>query len=220
MTRVAIISANLGGFDQPVEPVPQVGQVQVDYHCVTSVELPPRPKSLSPRLQAKIPKMFGWDLYPGYDAYLWVDASLAVSSPDTTTWFLDRLGQSDIAVFRHPFRATAQAEADYVQTKMAAGNHYLLSRYEHEDTAGQLRALAQEPSFVDDRLYAAGAFCYRPTARLQAAMASWWCHTSRFHVIDQLAFPFVLWQHQCAVQVIPEDIYHASHLTWGRRRRG
>jgi hypothetical protein len=179
----------------------------------------PSRKSLSPRLRAKLPKMFAWDLYPGFDRYIWMDASMWMVRPDGVLWFLDQIGSGEIALFRHPSRTSIQQEADYLRVKMeepGPDREYLCARYEGEDLAGQLRAIAQ-PGFVDDRLYAGTAFCYRPTAPIQAAMREWWWHTSRFHCNDQLSLPFALWTTGCDVRVIDENIFRASRLT---RRRG
>lgn len=212
--KVCVLSANLGGFDEPVDHVPQDG-VEVTYAPFTDAEMPPRPRAMTARLQAKIPKMFGWDLRPGYDAYLWLDASLQLSQPDSVSWFLERLARKDIVVFRHPHRATIQEEADFLRQKLANGSRYIRVRYEGEDLDGQMAAIGPESRLP---LLAAGAFCYRPTEAVKRALTAWWVHTSRFHCIDQLAFPFVIWQHNLQTRVIDEDIYKASHLTFTRER--
>ena len=213
--KVLAYTANLGGFDELVAPVPQEG-LEVDYVAFTDADLPSRSRAMTPRLRARIPKMFGWDLRPGYDAYLWHDASLQLSKPDSVRWFLDQLGVATIAVFKHPWRSSAAEEADFLRMKLAKGSRYIHARYAGEDLDGQMRAITQ-PWYWDDKLYASGAFCYRPGSRIENAMKEWWYHTSRFHVIDQLAFPFALRFGGCEVRVIDEDIYHASHLAWTRR---
>lgn len=213
--RVFVHTANLGGFDEIVPPVSQV-QAELDFRVFTDADFPPRPKAMSRRLQAKIPKMFGWDLAPGYDAYLWLDASLQLSQPDAVAWFLDRLDGHDMVVYAHPWRKTIAEEADFLRQKLQARNHYITSRYDGEDLDGQMRAIQDDPDYVDDRLFCGGAFCYRPTVHTTLALEEWWVHTTRFHCIDQLAFPYVL--RDVPVAVIDEDIYHASRLTFTRRR--
>lgn len=212
--RVLVVSANLGGFDEPVAHVPQEG-VDVSYHAFTDANFPPRRRAMTPRLQAKIPKMFAWDLIPDYDAYLWLDASLQLSLPGSVAWFLAQMGTRDIAVFRHPTRLTIADEADFLRTKMAHGSRYIVARYLNEDLDGQMKAIGNAKGL---RLFAAGAFIYKPTALVQAAMKDWWVQTSRFHLIDQLAFPFALHTWGINPAVIDEDIYHASHLTFTRAK--
>lgn len=214
--RVCVHTANLGGFDSVTPPVAQLG-VEMIYRVFTDAEFPPRTRSMSRRLQARIPKMYGWDLEPGYDIYFWHDASLALSRADSVQWFLEQLDGHDIVVFKHPWRHSAQEEAEFLRMKLAKGSKYICIRYEGEDLDGQMRAI-NDGRYVDDKLYASGAFIYRPTLWMQAAMRLWWEHTSRFHSIDQLAFPYALDTCRATVKVLDEDIYHASHLAWARAR--
>jgi len=216
---VCIVTANIGGFETPKRPVVQMaeGVEIIDYKLVTDAELPPR-KSLSPRMRAKLPKMFAWEMFPGYSAYIWMDASMWMHQPDGVQWFLDQLGwDADIAVFRHPSRVSVREEAEYLTRAMAEGpdSAYLRARYSDEDLAGQLRALAAERE--ENALFAGTAFCYRPTRYIRRAMREWWYHVSRFHCNDQLSFSFALWKGGCDVRAIDENIFHASRLS---RRRG
>jgi hypothetical protein len=209
--RVAVISCNLGAFDDPQAHVPQEG-VAVDYYAFTDEQFPARPKAMTRRLQSKIPKMFGWDLKPGYDVYFWLDASLQFSSPTSVTWFLEKLKGHEMVVFGHPSRHSVHEEAEFLRTKIAHLNHYLINRYSGEDIDGQLAAIAGPP---DVHLFASGAFCYRPTPNVIDGLKEWWIHTTRFHIIDQLAMPYAL--RHCDLVVLKEDIYRASHLKFTRR---
>jgi len=207
---VAVISANLGGYDAH-SPEPHIPQnvLDVAYYHFTSEDLPPR-KALSLRLQAKIPKMFGWQLCPNHDAYIWLDAPMSFSRPDSVEWFVEQVGNhADIALFRHPNRRTVIEEAAHLQVMLDKGDPYTVDKYAGEDIDGQLAALGP----VDDCLFAAGAFCYRPTAAVQQAMREWWYHVSRFHVDDQLSLPHVL--RACRVAVIDENIYKGSRVAFG-----
>jgi hypothetical protein len=210
---VLVHSANLGAFDIPPMHAPQQGVV-VEDKLFTDTDFPPRPKAMTRRLQSKIPKCFGWDLIRGHSAYLWLDASLTLSRPDAVQWFLDQLGPNDFAVFRHPERHTIHEEAEFLRDH--AKNSYIMSRYDGEDLIGQMTAILANPFYRDDHFFAAGAFAYRPTQKATDALTEWWVHTSRFHCIDQLAFPYIL--RKCAVSVIDEDIFHASHLAWTRKK--
>lgn len=209
--RVCVHSAIFGNFDVPKEHELQQG-VDADRCLLTDDNFPSRAHCMGNRLRARIPKMFGWDIWPGYDYYLWLDGSIRLSQPDSVRWFLDKLSDGDFAVFKHPVRNTIAEEADYLRTKLKAGSHYINSRYGGEDLDGQLRAIEQNDSYADTRLFATGAFMYRPSPAVTKALTDWWVHTSRFHVIDQLAFPYVI--RGCSVRVIDEDIYHASHIQW------
>lgn len=181
MGETVVISASLGGFDSQRSHEKQ--SVDCDFHHFTDENHPPRSKSMTPRLQARTPKMFSWQLVPGYQHYLWVDSSCRLASKDSVKWFLEQLGNTDIAVFKHPHRNTVQEEADYLKHRLAINCPYITPRYENEDIDGQLAEIdPQSP------LYASTAFIYRDSPDVRAALKEWWYFTSRFHSIDQLGF--------------------------------
>jgi hypothetical protein len=149
---------------------------------VTDRQFPPRHKAMTPRLQARIVKMFGWQMHPGYDLYLWVDASTRLSRPDSARWFIEQLGDKDMAFFRHNKRKTIQEEADYLKHRLEIKCPYVTPRYEGEDIDGQLAEVDPQ-----GQLFASTVFIYRPTTGVKEALKAWWLHTSRFHSIDQLS---------------------------------
>ena len=71
--KICVTSANLGKIDGMAYPkrVPQITpegwEVDWLYHDHSNVTL--RNGSLHPRIQAKIFRMLGWEIYPGYDYY-------------------------------------------------------------------------------------------------------------------------------------------------------
>lgn len=212
--KIQILSANLAGFDRPVENVEQ--QLPVEEHRFTDADFSPRLRVMSSRLQARVPKMFGWDMTPeSADVYIWLDSSFRLSDPKAARWFVMCLGYCDVALFKHPKRKSIQAEAAHIEEKLAAGSPYITDRYAGEDITGQLRAIRGD-GFMDDTLYATMAFAYRPTTRVKAMMTDWWVHTSRFHAVDQLALPFVLWKHGCSVARLDGDPYSHKMIEYTR----
>lgn len=214
---VTVISANLGGIDTPPVHVPQVGDGTLRFVMVTDETMPLRTKALLPRMQAKIPKMFGWDLYPGADLYLWLDASFDLAQPGSVQWFVDELGTADLAAFKHPARATLRAEIHHVAAKLAGspragGAQYLIDRYEHEDLDGLLKELERD-QLADLPLVNAGAFIYRPTPQIQAAMKQWWYYVTRYHVNDQPGLAASLHVHGCRLHLIHDHIFRTPWLT-------
>lgn len=206
--NVALVTANLGNFEQPSRIVGQgIRDGLVHIHRFTDENFPPR-SCMHPRLQAKIPKMFAWELIPGMDLYLWIDASFTVWRPSTTQWFIDTLGDADAAFFPHTDRTSIRAEAEMLQKAVAAGDSYLCNRYRGEWVDQQLAAIP--PDYPDDRLYCGGAFIYRNQDNVRAALSDWWFHTSRYHVVDQLALPYVLWKNQVNVRPLPGGFYSRS----------
>ena len=220
--RIALISANLGGYDESSAWPSLEAPAGVSLHVLrlTDSDVPPRPLAMTSRLQCGIPKWFGHDFAPDADVLIWIDASCA-TTPMTVAWFLERLAGAEIAVFKHPERATIRDEYAFMVERMARpGETYLNSRYRGEDVRGQFeyierRGLAGLP------LYASTAFAYQPTKRVVAALAECFALKCRFLLHDQLAFPYVLHQHACRVNVIPDNYLKCPALTFtriGRRR--
>lgn len=203
---VGIVSANLGKFD------PDIQRSKGDFYMITEREYPLRSGAMTPRLQARIVKTHTWDFAPGYDYYLWVDAS-CVLSPDASEWFMKQLGDADMAVFRHNKRQTVGEEADYLKHRLDIGCPYITPRYAHEDIDGQMAVVRPK-----DRLFATTAFICKDSPRVRAMMREWWYHISRFHSIDQLSLPHVLNQSDCTYRVIDQDYLKSPYLHYARGR--
>lgn len=212
--RTILHSANLGDFDSPHPHAPQ-DLPNLDFHLFTDNNFPPRSRSLSPRLQARIPKMFGYDLLPDYDRYIWLDSSFRLCHQKSARALVDGLEHADFTFYAHPRRSSIQEEADHIQRRIELGSRYLTDRYKGEDIEGQLAAVS-DPDYTDDVLYASMVFAYRPTPRVRHLLTSWWVHTSRFHSVDQLALPYLLWFHGCSVSVLRGDPYHSPWIEYTR----
>jgi hypothetical protein len=212
--KVAALTAYLGPFSAPVDWVRQdlPTDVTFDVHAFTDANFPPRTQTMTPRLQARIPKMFGWSLRPGYDAYLWLDSKMSLLTPDCLTHWIAALQGHDLVVFRHPDRHTIAEEAAFIAQRIADGNAYLTERYKGEFLDEQMACIHADSTYVDDRLYASTALMYRNVRPARAMLEQWWIHTSRFHAVDQLAFPYVV--RQAALRVHELDgIYDSPYCT-------
>jgi len=215
MKEISIITANMGNFEKAVDPVPQ--SVPIDFFRFTDENFPPRTKAVTPRLQARIVKIFGWQMVPGYNYYIWVDSSCYLPHPDSARWLMEQLGDADIAVFQHPQRKTIQEEADYLKLRLSIKCPYITPRYENELIDEQLAEIYSDKDFVDQNLYASTALIYKNTPQVQEMMKEWWYHTSRFHSIDQLSLPYVLTKSGCKVSVIHEKYNQTPYLTYVRK---
>ena len=173
--KIAVITANLGDFDPKINGVEQ--SVPYDFYRFTDENFPPRHKAMTPRLQARIVKMFGWQMVPGYDYYIWVDSSLVLSHRDSVRWFIDQCDGVDMAVFKHPERNTIQQEADFLKERLNRNDPYIVSRYENELIDPQLAEIKADKSFADQNLFASSAFVYKNNPKVQNVMFHWWYHT-------------------------------------------
>lgn len=213
--KVALLTANLGNFEAAVEPVAQ--SVPCDFHRFTDANLPPRRLAMTPRLQARIPKLFGWQMLPGYEVYVWVDSSMAVSSPECIRWWLEQLDDAEAVFFRHPDRRTLREEADFIREQIAAGRTYLTTRYAGEWAEDELAEIAADSTYTDDLLIASTAFAYRPTSAVQAMMREWWYHVSRYHIVDQLGLPYALYKAGVNYRLIEQHYMRTGYMTFSRK---
>jgi len=214
---ICVLSASLGGFDNPLEHVEQT--IPADYFTFTDENFPTRDRAITPRLQAKIPKMFGYQLKPGYDAYLWLDGNITLSDPLSLNVCLTALEDHDIVVFKHPRRPHIFKEGRYIQQALDEQSNYAVQRYENELLDEQLAVIRGDPGYVDDLLLIGGVFMYRNTPEVQAMLKEWWYHVSRYITQDQLSFPYVLKRSPLKVKIIDDDIYHSQYFKIGRHKK-
>lgn len=219
--RVAVISANLGGYDPQIPWVHQVvpAGVSVDVHRLTDENFSGREKAMLPALKCGIPKWFGWELFPHYDLYLWMDASRGLLRPDTVAWFLAQAGNADLLLFKHPERATVREEYAFMKARMArTGETYLTSRYAGEWLDEEFAA-----SRPDAPLFASTAFVYQPTLAVRAIFKEVWYRKTRYCLHDQLALAHAVADsrisHDFRLKVIPDSVYDCPHLPFTRKMK-
>lgn len=215
--RVAILSANLGSFDvTPKDPVEQKHshgwEMEVTFHRFTDKDFPPI-AGLSGRFQYRIPKLFGWDMFPGYDYYIWLDSSMSFERPDCVEWFLKQLGDADAAFFRHPWRGTIQQEVDHLETKLNEGNKYLVPRYKNGLHKEVHALIKKDPDFVDNHLYASNVFIYRNNEKAREMLRDWWYFQSRYFTCDQVALPYAIHMSKAKVSKIPENLFKIGYVS-------
>lgn len=215
--KVAVITANLGNFDRRIDYVEQ--SLPYDFYRFTDENFPPRFNSMTPRLQARIVKIFGWQMVPPHDYYIWVDASCILSHRDSVKWFIEQCKDVDMAVFKHPHRNTIQEEADYIKHRLAINCPYLTPRYENELIDEQLAEIKADKGYADQNLFASTALVYKNNPKVQNVMFHWWYHTSRYHSIDQLSLPYILLKQRCTVRIIPDSYLKIPYLEHVRNKK-
>lgn len=211
--RVAILTANLGNFDTPVDPVPQAwNRSDIAFHRFTDENFPPI-AGLTPRMQYRIPKLFGWEMFPGYDAYIWLDGTFSFTREDCVKWFVQQLWDADGAFFKHPQRTTVSEEVEYIDVKLKEGNKYMVPRYENGLHNEMMELLNKDRLFQDNNLYTSTAFIYRNTPQVQDMMRRWWYFQSRYYTCDQVALPYAIYKARIKVNKIDENQYRIPYLT-------
>lgn len=211
--KIAILSANLGNFDRPLEPVKQKlmnSDYVVDYHCFTDEDFPPI-TGLTPRLQYRLPKYFGWQMYPGYDYYIWLDASMSLQDSESAWYFLRQCLGKDMVVFKHPWRKTIKEESEHIEEYLKKGNKYITSRYKNGLHKEQLADIYLDKDYVDDHLYASNVFMYKDSEAVRDVLRLIWLHSSRYFTCDQLAFTYAT--KDLDVEVIKDSPFKSKFVT-------
>jgi len=209
--KVAVISCSLGGFDAQPKHVEQ--SIKADYFYFNDENFPLRP-SMTPRLQAKVPKMFGWQLKPDYDYYLWLDGNMTMNNPDFLKYFLKEIGSCEMAVIKHHRRDTIKWETRYLERALNEQSKYMVARYENEQWKEQLDVIQADDDFDDDWLFIGGVFMYRNTKIVQKALTEWWYHVSRYCIQDQISMPYMM--KDLKVKVLDHDYTKWDFITYKR----
>lgn len=219
--KIAILSANLNSFDKVVKPVDQLlpeGIEQIDYHCYTDSDFPPI-TGLTPRLQYRIPKLFGWQMFPGYDYYIWLDGGCSFLREDSAKYYLDQLGEGDIAFFKHPTRRNIRQEVAHIEEHLQLGKPYITSRYKNGLHKEQLADIQLDEEFKDNKLYASTTFIYKDSEAVRDMMRLWWLHQSRYFSCDQIVLPYVLWKTGLSVKTFDQPIYKTGYMSLVSKHR-
>lgn len=205
--NIAVLSANLGEIDSPVTHTNQL--VAADYFTFTDENFPLRDRAMTSRLQAKIPKMFGWQLEPDYDVYMWLDGNIRLAHIESLQYFLDALEGHDVVVLQHPERDTIHWEYRYNWRGLNnnAPSNYLRARYTNEWLDEQYQVIEGDKDFTDDLLVNGGVFMYRNTPEVQTMLKEWWYHVTRYLIMDQLSWAYVLKKSGLKVKVL-DDVFN------------
>lgn len=210
MNKVALVTVGLGEFN--IEPKWIEQSIPADLHAFNETNFPSRMCAMTPRLQARIAKIFCWQMVPDYDYYIWFDNSLEISTNKVVEWFMERLGEADAVFLRHPDRKTVKEEWEYINKLVSENHYYLAPRYKNELGNEELKEIYSDPGYKDDLLIASTAFMIRNNDRVKAMMKEWWYHTSRYHIVDQLGLPYSIYKSGCKVNIINDSYLHLPNL--------
>lgn len=207
--RICLTTANLASIDGTTKKMPQQYLPEswiLDVFQYDDNNFPPRMNALSPRLQAKIPRMLGYELHPGYDCYVWIDGSIILKDQNTIKYLVEGLGSNEMFLFRYPKRNSITEESRYVTDQISAGNEYLKKRYGNEPLLEEIGLYLSDKSFIDNKLFAAGCFVYNKSIIKKAFLSDWFYHNCRYSILDQLSLPYLLHKHTISYSCSELDI--------------
>ena len=210
--KVAFIYLNTNDYEPPFESIPQTvsNDIELSYHFFNDTNFPLRFNAMTPRLQVNLAKMFMWQMFPGYETYIWADSQFAMQREDSAKWLLEQLGSHDIVLFKHPDRTTVKEEADFLRDRLPTSKR-LMKRYKDEWLDELMETIP-----TDGILYASGIFAYRNSLKIQEAFKEWWYYTTRYHLNNQLSLSHAF--RNCDVGMIDDDYFHCKYFTSIRTR--
>lgn len=201
--RIAVISAIVGSHGSIRDP--STAFANTDYYYFSDVDFNntiwqyrsaykfSSDITFGGRRNAKLYKVLGSFLIPGYDYYIWHDNHIEVKV-DPNQLIEQYLHSADIALFKH-----AERDCSYAELAVLAER-----RYDTEKNLMSAVNFLQENSYgFNQGLFEMTSFLYRATPTVRTMMLSWWelicAHTSR----DQVLFPYVLYKHQVKYSILP-----------------
>lgn len=180
--KIAVITANIGGFDTVNNMVPQ--SVSFDRFYYTDSNLPVPMHTQDPRMRAKLMKICPHWFLPDYDIYVWVDANIEVKSPDFIKTVLNCELVNDISISKHPSRTDIYQEAKFITDSIKSGSKYLSSRYSVESIEKEIAVIG--PGM--EGLYWCGLFARKNNAWINKCFEQWFLDNVLYTNFDQISF--------------------------------
>jgi hypothetical protein len=181
--KIAVITANVGGFDIP-KLIPNQ-TVEYDLVRIDDIEL-----EGDNRHKAKLPKMQSHRILKDYDIHIWIDSSVQVKNENFVKYMVEQLADNDIAIGKHNLRDCAYSEMYYIIKEIENGNKYLESRYNKSDLLA-VNAFLRSNNFPERMgLWACGIFARYNNDKVNAIFDKWWESECKYLTIDQPMFSY------------------------------
>jgi GT2 family glycosyltransferase len=141
-------------------------------------------KDLPARLRAKFFKLFPWQIkeIDDYDIAIFIDGSIEITSPDFIRFCRESLGDSTMALYKHPDRDCVFEEA---------ATSTPLAKYRDQNIFGQMAEYRMHLP-INGGLYACGVMVRRiHSVQIREMMGAWWLEIIKWTTQDQLSFPLI-----------------------------
>ena len=196
-----IYSANFGGYDTPKQHVHEQG---IEYREIEQGD------DGDPLFDARRVKVMGPHLWPGFDWYLWLDATMQITTPLQP--LIDQLLESE-----HDFAAFKHNEWQCAYTEVGK----CIDRKKDDPAKLELAAARMlEAGFPKNFGQAATGVLFRKnTKKVHAHALAWWIDMQQTTLRDQCTFMLNVWNQETYVEWIPGlhtdnkwFHYHRGHL--------
>lgn len=211
--KIAVITAVFGDMDTPKPFATQ--SVECARIFVTEENSPFPLPNLPPRLQAKYFKLQAHRAFPEYDAYVWIDGNIEVTSPDFVKVMTEDL--EGIRIQRHYERKTIREEIEFI---LASNNQYLRTRYGEQPLLREYEFYLNAEMPDSSSLYSCNIFSY--PAHKRNLLDWWWDMVLQWSWFDQSAFSYLNWMTACAKPVELGPIFNNPyyilhpHTNWNQ----
>ncbi len=192
MTKIAILSANIGSIDK-IKGIPKQS-IEVDFFYYTEDNLPFPLPNLNNRLKSKYIKTQTHRFLPDYDIYIWVDGSVKIHGGNFAENYVDQLKDNDIALYLHKERKNVYEEIEYIEYQMKKGNDYLLSRYGNQQLVKEALFYSKNGLPETYPLFNCYTFIRKNDDRVNHCFDEWWKRCIEFSNFDQAMFSYVAWE--------------------------
>lgn len=203
--KIAVVTAIFGGKDTQKPFAAQ--SVPCDYFCFTEANSPVPLPNLPDRLKAKYFKLQMHRVLPLYDAYVWIDGNIEVTSSDFVKVMTE--GLDGIRIQRHHERQTIGEEIDFI---LASDNVYLTTRYGAQPLKQEYEWYLSQGMPEDAPLYSCNIFAYNVNGWGAFIYQGWWLLVLEWSWFDQSAFSFSAWE---IASKLPKEQYMVDPINLG-----
>lgn len=151
-------------------------------------------KPYADRRHAKLAKVLGWMLVPGYDFYIWHDSTSELQMDPVHLINTYLPPDTHMAAWKHPERDCVYAEAEVI----------IQRDLDHLDATRAATQFMRSHKYPEHNgLFELSAFIYKNSMEMQQAMLSWWELICKYSSRDQIWFPYVAHMHNLKVHDLP-----------------
>ena len=202
--KIAVITANIGGFDNENIIPPQ--DIAFDRFYITDSNCPFPGYKIDNRLKAKFFKMLAHKIWPGYDVFVWIDGNIQVKAGNFISRMIQTLGDGDVVISRHSERSSVYEEADFIHDEIKKGHKYLKVRYNGEIIKREVESFGSGLT----GLYWCGCFARVNNEKVNKAYDDWFIDNVMWSNFDQTNFVYEVHKHQLKVNPIEWGDYYVN----------
>lgn len=198
--KTIIYSAIYGDYDKPkkqplgIKPILFTDSIESEDYEVRKVHRAEE----HPRMRAKYFKCMPHQVLD-CDISIWIDGSATIKTPYFKEWCLEKLGDNDIALFKHPDR-----DCIYDEANVSRG----MLKYKSLAILEQVMEYKRGGYPVHGGLWACGLLIRRHNDKVKKFNKLWWRHNNKYTYQDQLSFPICAREADLSIGTIGDNQWH------------